>query len=161
MMRARPGFTIAEVMIAAILVGLIALGIARVMGMSTVTAREERHKMQAILIASSELARLRAAGPLALAQADTFMANRYGRPSVEGDYEVAIESTIRCEGGIDPADNAQANDPFGGSCEGVRGVGIVRVRVRYPTDRDPLGGEVSYELAIGASSVHADSLGAR
>lgn len=161
MIRAEKGFTLPEVLIAAILIGLIAVGIGRALGKSTVTAREERHRLQATLIASSELARLRAAGRTLLAQADTFSVNRFGERVPDGDYQVEIAMGVRCEGGVEPYDNTLAPNPFGDGCDGMRPVGVARITVRYPTDSEPLGRAVTYELVLGHSSVFADSLGSR
>lgn len=159
MRHARDGFSLPEVLVAAILIGLIALGVGRVLGQSTVTAREERHRLQAILIAHSEMARLSVVGHDLLSQADTFTVNGFGERVPDGDYRVEIATDVRCEGGPEPYDNQFMPNPFGDDCGAERAIGVARVTVRYPADGTPSGRSVTYEIALGHSAAFADSAG--
>lgn len=157
----RKGFTLLEVLFATIFIGLIAYGVAHVLSASTVTTREERHRLHANLIAHSELARLRTAGALSMEQADTFRVNKLGLPAEDGDYLVEISTDVACEGGLETYDNSWEPNPFGDSCAGERPVGIVQVSVHYPAGRGIQDRVMALRIALGHTAVFSESLGDR
>lgn len=97
---ARAGFTLIEIIIAAVLLGLTGLGIARVLSQNNTRATEALERQTALGLAKSTVERIRAAGPLTYrTSGESFQAASDGSRTASGPYRVTILRNVSCQGG--------------------------------------------------------------
>jgi hypothetical protein len=158
--RVAPGYTIIEVVLAAIFLSLIVAGAGRMMYQSAQLGSVEYHRSAALAVLRTEIDLLHAAGPLA-AHTDTFAANAAGERTVNGPYQVQVQSDFRCDGGAYAHDNQLAADTMPYTCgNGQRPTRYFTVIVRYPDRQrgDSLGGVVATQIQAGAAGTATGAL---
>lgn len=158
--RGRAGYSLVEVLAAALLLGLIAVGVGRFMGTTMRMGNLERTKADAERIAATELEALRAAGPTLLTLPDTFRVDATDRRAADGPFLVELTRETTCNGGTDPKDNNEATPIIVSDCTDERATLTYGVRVRY---RDHTTGasnavEVTRSLTLGSWGRHAHTL---
>lgn len=154
-MKLRPGYTLTEVLVAALLIATIAVGIGRVLGQATRHTRASHYRTVAAHLAQNEIERIRIAGPLDQTGAtDTVRLDGRGSPTPSGTYLLEIDRQVRCEGGPEPADNTSRPLPIEGGCSTAREVSAYSVRVHFPVEGEQDAGYVEYSLALGPRSLH-------
>lgn len=157
-LRSRHGYTLIEVSIAILLMGAIAIGVARVLTDSTRHSRIERHKATATRLAQGIIERLRAAGPVAHdIVADTFRVRGNGARDDAGPYQIEIATDVNCDAGDDPEKNVGETQGLSSNCADMRARLTYRVLVRFPHPRteQPFGDSVTLQLSLGPSARYA------
>jgi prepilin-type N-terminal cleavage/methylation domain-containing protein len=165
--KARRGYTLVEVAVAAVILGIMSVGIARAITVSAHGSRVERERAVAMMLARNEAEALRAAGIQGggITGTDTSVVNEAGESLAGGRYTVIVERTALCAGGTDPLDNAATSPLMGDQCGAVRGAVRYTVRVRYPTrvttvsptGADSTTGELRYSTTVGYAARSASA----
>lgn len=96
----RGGFTLVEILIGVMLLGLLAVGVVRVLLGGSARAGEALDRQTALGLARSTIERIRAAGPLTYRTAgDAFRVTSDGTRTEAGPYGVTITRRVDCHGG--------------------------------------------------------------
>lgn len=102
---ARPGFGLLELLLSVVLLGLLGLGVARVLSQTNTRTIEGRERLTALTLAKSQIERIRAAGPLTYSTpGETYTADASGRRGA-GPYRVEVRRSVRCDAGIRTEDS--------------------------------------------------------
>jgi hypothetical protein len=158
----RRGTTLLEVIACLAVLGLFVTGFVRHLGGAAAAGSRLAERTAAEEAARGVRALLSAEDPWAAPVARTFSLTADGSsaPSGAGAYDVRIDGTVVCSGGVMPADNEAASVP--GSCaDGTRAVRRWHVALSYATRYTEAGREsVTSELDMDAGSRAAASTGA-
>lgn len=128
----RSGFTLMEILIATVLIGLIAVGVGRLGAESSRALYNAEQRETARLIAGEILERHRSAPPTEF-EGDTVRMTPQGTPAEDGRFRVTSSADTLCLGRRDSGDNADA-EPFlgdGDLCEDRIPVLQIEVNVEF------------------------------
>ena len=160
-LRCRRGTTLLEVVACLAVLGLFVTGFVRHLGGAAASASQLAERTAAEEAARGVRALLSAEDPWAAAATRTFRVAADGRAASPGAgaYDVRIDGTVQCSGGLMPADNQAASVP--GSCaDGARAVRRWHVAVSYATRYTEAGRDsVTSELDVDAGSPTSASTG--
>lgn len=161
-LRCRRGTTLLEVIACLAVLGLFVTGFVRHLGGAAASASRLAERTAAEEAARGVRALLSAEDPWAAPATRTFevAADGSAAPAGAGAYDVRIDGTVVCSGGVMPADNPAT--PVPGSCaDGTRAVRRWRVAVSYVTRYTEAGRDsVTSELDVDAGSPTATWAGA-
>lgn len=158
--QARPGYSIVEVTLAAVMIGLLAVGVAQSLSSSATATFMQRHRTIASQIAADWTEFVAVGGPQASSPIDTFPVDGTGTPTNGGFYRVAIDSTIQCNGGTDPGDNTAETSSITTNCSSQKPTLSYIVDVSFPARGDnPDRIHIIREITIGELGRSTSSLG--
>ena len=157
----RRGTTLLEVVACLAVLGLFVTGFVRHLGGAAASASRLAERTAAEEAARGVRALLSAEDPWAAPATRTFSLSADGSfaPPGGGAYDVRIDGTVVCSGGVMPADNPAA--PVPGACaDGARAVRRWHVALSYATRYTEAGRDsVTSELDVDAGSWAAPSSG--
>lgn len=145
----RSGFTLYEVVVALVLLGIAVPPLLNGLAANTrfATDRGERAAAERVLRNEAELV---AAAPAAIPPSRSYRSDRSGRPAVSGRFLVQTRRTTRCGIGSPPQDNLLERPPGGCSVGGV--IADFAVSVTFPrmagsADADTITTHISVALS--------------
>lgn len=150
----RRGTTLLEVVACLAVLGLFVTGFVRHLGGTAASGSRLAERTEAEEAARGVRALLSAEDPWAAAATRTFSiaADGSSAPPGAGAYDVRIDGSVVCSGGVMPADN-QAASPPGACADGARAVRRWHVALSYATRYTDAGRDsVTSDLDLDALS---------
>jgi prepilin-type N-terminal cleavage/methylation domain-containing protein len=152
--RSRKGFTVIEVLVAAALLGLMAVAMGLSLSRGTRFTTSSRHHVVAQAIARNQVEHLRSLGPMVLDPVHDVPINETGELDPQGRYGLSMHSSVECQGGPLLPYSAGPATP---GCSGTRPTTVYTVEVSYPARE---GGNldrksVTYSLTLAPTAFFA------
>lgn len=122
--RRTAGFTMYEVVVGVLLLGVAVHPLVRTLAVDTRMATDRRDRLDAARLLRNEAALRAATDPGSVPAPRRYRAGRDGREAADGAFEVDVSSTLRCLDGRGPGPS--------GTCPPGGAVVDHRVRVRLP-----------------------------
>lgn len=130
--KVRRGFALVDVLIAVMLLGILALGVIRVLSQQQGRTVEALERSTALALARGQVERIRAAGPLGYSTpGESFHVTSSGARDSSGVYVVHVRRVVTCQGGLFTEDMPASLLSW--NCGNARPVVSYRVSVDYPS----------------------------
>lgn len=152
------GFTLYELVVAVLLLGVALHPLLRVLAADTQTATDRQGRLNAARALANEAALLAATDPALVPAARSYRVAASGQTSATGAYLVSTTKSVRCGVGGAVPDSPTAPPPLGCAVGGA--VADYRITVTFPRSAGAQeSGTVSTVVSIPATAVHPATSG--
>lgn len=152
------GFTLYELIVAILLVGIAVHPLVSTLSSNTRIAADRQQRLDAERLLRNEVALLAAADPGAVPASRAYHADRAGRAAAAGEFQVTSRRRVRCGVGGAPRDNASAAPVAGCTAGGV--VADYTVAVSFPRAAGAGDtGTITSTFSVDLSGPHGGTIG--
>lgn len=154
--RRAAGFTLYELIVAVVLLGIAVHPLLSIIATDSQTATDRQDRLNAARALANEAALLAASDPALIPPVRSYRVSASGQTSPVGAYVVTTTKTVRCGVGGSVSDSPTAQLPL--ACPG--GVADYNVAVSFPRSAGGQEtGTITTQVSVPASAVHPATAG--